>query len=98
MSEAMLSSAMLICTDIKTTAVGEVKFDLNPEKIGMERRSATGGSARATSPNATGAGAPGGKGGVPAGPAPPAAPPAPTITRHDLHLFGLLSPTHCEQL
>ncbi|OLE28316.1 MAG: hypothetical protein AUG49_02795 [Catenulispora sp. 13_1_20CM_3_70_7] len=98
MSEAMLSSAMLICTDIKTTAVGEVKFDLNPEKIGMERRSATGGSARATSPNATGAGAPGGKGGVPAVPAQPAAPAALTITLNDVHFFGLLTQTNCEKL
>lgn len=94
MSEAMLSSAMLICADIKTSAVGEVKFDLNPEKIEMSRRSATGGAARATSPNATG----GGAGGVPAVPAAPAAPAALTINLTEVHFFGLLTQTNCKKL
>jgi hypothetical protein len=95
---ALLATAMLICTDIKTAAVGEVKFDFNPDSIEMTRKSASGGSARATSPNATGPGAIGGRSGVPPTPPMPAAPAALTIGMNSLHFYGLMTQMNCEKL
>jgi nucleoid-associated protein YgaU len=93
---ALLATAMLLCTDLESAAFGEVKFDLNPDTIEMTRKGAAGGSARATSPNATGLGASMGKGVSPSS-SPPASPAALSISFTG-NFFGLMTQMNCEQL
>lgn len=95
--EQLLSAAMLMCTDVTSTAAGVVKFDFNPTKITMSRQSMAA-TPHVASPNTGTTHGAGGAGGVSPTPPAPAAPARLTITMSELVFYGMSTQADCDKL